>query len=87
MLAHACKEPKMYSLLTVFQESNYEPGALIIDGLKWVEAFRGNTFSQTSWVMSELPCLGPGSSVLKAYLGAKGYFGARLVVICFSISS
>lgn len=26
--------------------------------------------------MSEVPCPGPGSGMLKAYLGAKGYLGA-----------
>lgn len=33
----------MYSLLKVFEKSNYEPGALEIDGLKWATVLRENT--------------------------------------------
>ena len=77
--------PCLNSLLRVFEKSNYEPGALGIDGLKRAVVLRENTPFSDFLGDVRTECRGPGSGMLKAYLVAKGYLGAHLGLVCFSI--
>lgn len=79
------KSQRYVSYLRLLKKSNYEPGALIINGLKWAEALRENTAFPDFLGDVRMSRLGPGSSVLQACLRAKGNLGACLVVICFSV--
>lgn len=79
------KSRRYVPYLRLLKESNYEPAALIIDGLKWAEAPRENTPFPDFLGDVRMSRLGPGLSVLQACLRAKGSLGACLVVVCFSV--
>lgn len=79
------KSRRYVPYLRLLKKSNYEPGALIIDGLKRAEVLRENTAFPGFLGDVRMSRLGPGSSVLQACSRAKGNLGTCLVVMCFSV--